>query len=721
MNELKKFLSLVKRFKYVLLAIPLLAIIITYFLVSSMPDTFSSQARISTGLVDRTQASSLSDGSSRPQGMELQQQFSNLVELIQMKAVLDRVSYRLILHDLESKQPFRSESKYYASLDPTTKRASIKLFKEKLNHPVALAGNEKNEDILQKILRSYRYDSESVRKGLRVYHAGESDFINIDFETDNPQLSAFVANTVAREFIHFNESATRDAELRETGVLKRLIDQKRTDLNSAVDSLKQYKIKNRVLNLNEQSSQLYAQIIEYNNQKQAILKDIAANSGAVGEINSKFNPNERKYLESTISSLNQRIIGTKTQLQNMYDKYIQSNFEPAYKNSIDSLQRILNVEIGNTNDTYAYNPLAAKEALVQQRLTLEIQLDLSRYSLSTIEKELADLNGSFDNMVPHEAIVQSLERDVEVASNEYLDVLGKYNTQSIASQFNASLTVAQYALPGAPQPNKKMLLVLISGVVSFIFCLLVVFVIFLFDQSIVSAEDLANKTRQRVIGRFGKFKAGEIDLSRLWENNPDKSRKNDIGFKEDLRALRFQLENFMTGQILSVTSPRINEGKTFTSLSLAYAFKMVNKRVLLIDGNFQNPSVTQSVNAQTGIYVEDFFSGKISEERLDDKSFISILANKGHDTSLLELNTEDGISAAFVSLKKKFDIIIIDTPSLLHNTQSREWVKFSDAILGVFESGRALNAQTKDDVDFLTERQEKFCGWLLNKAELDKS
>lgn len=713
MNELKKYLALVRRYRIAVISIPLLAVIITYFLVSNLPDSFSSQSRISTGLVDRTQSSVIGTGQSRPQGMELQQQFSNIVELIQMKVVLDKVGYQLVLHDLRSRSPYRSGGKYVQGLSPATLRQAVRLFTHKINHPSDSIMSENDEGVLRKIVEDYKYDSESLKRNLRVYHAGESDFINIDFEAENPDLSAFVANTVAREFIRYNRGVTERSVSKESDVLRRLIDQKKVELNSAVDSLKQYKIRNRVLNLNEQSSQLYAQIIQYHDQKQAILKDIAANSGAASEIDRKFNPSERRYLESAVASLNQRIVGTKAQLQNLYDRYIQSNFNDAIKNSIDSLQRILSAQVSNTNDTYAYNPLTTKESLVQQKLTLEVQLDLSRYSLSTIERELARLNAEFDQMVPHEAYVQSLERDVEVASDEYLDVLAKYNAQSIASQFSVKLNIAQYAMPGAPQPNKKMLLILISGVISFVFCLLIVFVFFLFDQSVSTPEELANKTKLRVIGSFDKFRAGEIELGNLWSS---KGAKGALNLKEDLRALRFELENFMTGKVLSISSLRKSEGKTFTALSLAYAFKMVNKAVLIIDGDFTKSEISRSFGNKETFYLEDYFSGKISTDSVSPNAFINILSNKGSDSSVLELDTRNEINERFKKLRDRFDIIIIDTPALLNNTQAREWIRFSDTCLGVFEAGKSLAAESGKDLEFLQSIDTKFSGWLLNKV-----
>lgn len=53
--QLSKFIKLLYKRKYVLVVVPLVAVIITYFLVRKLPDSYKSHARISTGLVDQSQ------------------------------------------------------------------------------------------------------------------------------------------------------------------------------------------------------------------------------------------------------------------------------------------------------------------------------------------------------------------------------------------------------------------------------------------------------------------------------------------------------------------------------------------------------------------------------------------------------------------------------------------------------------------------------------------
>ncbi|RXF72222.1 exopolysaccharide transport family protein [Arcticibacter tournemirensis] len=713
MDEIKKFLWLLRKHRYTIIIIPVIAILITYYLVRNLPNSYVSQARISTGLVDDSRQAALLNAIS-PRGQEVVQEFSSIVEMMRMKKILDQVSYKLIIHDLTAKKPFRNPRTLFKEFNPEQINRALKVYNNKYLKTEELNLWNKEQERLYHILTTIEYDSESLLNDLRINRAGDSDFINVEFRSENPELSAFVANTLSSEFIKYYTVLRKANQRKATTFLRKLVDEKKQGLDKSVDSLRNYKIRNRVLNLDEQSSQLYAQILEYNNRRQEVIKSIASNTGALNEIDRKFEPGERRYLESALTRLNQRIIGVRQELQALYDQYIESNFDEQYKMSIDSLQSILTAQINSTNDTYAYNPLNSKEELVRQKLNLEIQLDLARYSMHSIETELNDLNRQFDQLVPHEALVQSLERAVQGASQEYLDVLSKFNQSSLESGLSEKLNLVQSAMPGAAEPSKKMLLVILSGIISFVFCLVVLFVLFFIDNSISSAKELANKTQLPVLGQLKMMNGENVNLKKIWSDLPVNSEGHY--FKESLRSVRFEMESALKGKILSISSLRGSEGKTLLAISIAYAFKMTGKRVLLIDGNFRNPDISRS--AEPEVFLEDYFKGAPDSviTRLDPS--VTIMANRGGDKSVLEIADASRIKNKFDQLKDSFDIIIIETPSLYYN-EAKEWINFSDDVVLVYEAGKSITESNTSYIQYLKGLNGKLAGWIFNKAGRD--
>src|SRR5690606_18756614 len=296
---------------------------------------------------------------------QVNQEFSNLIEIMKMKKIIDQVSYLLILHDLTEEKPFRNKSNAIKKLSPQELDNAKNTFKSKYDNKEALNLWDNDEIALHKILRSMRYDQEAIKGKLRVYRQGDSDFINIEFNSEDPELSAFVVNSLGQEFILYYTELVKSNQRSANTFLGRLVQEKKEAMNKKIDSLRNYKIRNRVLNLQEQSSQLYAQILIYTDRIQQVREGIASRSGALNEIDRKFSSKERSYLESTLTRVNQKILGTKQDLKALHDLYIESEFNPKHQESIDSLKTILSGQINRYTDQFIYNPLSSKQDLIQ--------------------------------------------------------------------------------------------------------------------------------------------------------------------------------------------------------------------------------------------------------------------------------------------------------------------------------------------------------------------
>ncbi|WP_276088396.1 lipopolysaccharide biosynthesis protein [Pedobacter sp. JY14-1] len=710
MEELKKFLNLLKKNRLLLIIVPVATVIVTYFLVRNIPDSYVSQAQVATGIIDETRNTGLTQ--EMPQAQQVAQEFSNLVASMKIKKILDQVSYQLILHDLRSTKPFRKPSKQLAALSKEERQRADNEYSALYRRSRSLNLYNVFQKQLYDLIVSMKYDSERLRDKIQVFRAGDSDFISVSMESEDPELSAFVVNTLTTEFIKYYTKAVKTNQVRTNDFLRDLLAQKSETLETKMNSLRDYKVKNRVLNLDEQSKQLYAQIIDYDNKRQEAVEKTSSYAGALNEIDRKFEPGERRYLESALSGVNQSIVDTKDEISGLYDLYYKNDLDEKYMRSIDSLNQKLEREINRSSDAYITNPLNAKQSLVEQKMNLEVQMDISRYSINALERELRTLNAQFDALVPREADVQRLGMDIDIASKEYLDILNKYNESNLSNAFEVKLNVVQPAMAGLPQPSKKMLLVILSGLISGFFCVLVIFIIYYLDNSIITARDLANATQAPVLGILSNLKSAAFNLNEIWANSNNLSAYTN--FKQQLRSIRYEIENEVEQKIIVVTSIEPGEGKTMLSLSLAFAWKMTNHKVLLIDGNFTNPEVSKA--SAGAVFLEDFIQGRTEiDESVVREGSVFILRNKGGDTALLELAVEEAIRARIALLKKIFDVIIVETSALDGMNQTKEWMLFSDGVIAVFKSGQTLNEKKKSFIDYL-KGNTLFKGWVINKV-----
>jgi len=87
--EFSDFFKILKRHKLTLIIVPVVTVIIAYFLVHNQPDSYSSAARIATGIVDQTQQLL---NNNNAQESQINQEFSNLTEMLRSKKMLDQLS-----------------------------------------------------------------------------------------------------------------------------------------------------------------------------------------------------------------------------------------------------------------------------------------------------------------------------------------------------------------------------------------------------------------------------------------------------------------------------------------------------------------------------------------------------------------------------------------------------------------------------------------------------
>ena len=711
MEEITKFLALVKRFRLVLIIVPLAIVIITFFLVKNLPNSYVSQAQIATGIVDETKQNLINQ--STPQAQQIVQEFSNLIAIMRLNKIVDRVAYKLAVHDLSAEKPFRPKNSELAGMTENQRRRAASFFQNIYRSGRSLNLYDKEENKYNDLLKSLKFDSESLGAKFTIFRSGDSDFIVVQFESEDPLLSSFVVNALSNEFVSYYTSLVKKNQISTTTFLGNLLNQRSDTLARRMSDLRNYKIQNRVLNLSEQSKQLYTRIIDYDDKKQEAIQNTASFAGALNEIDRKFKPEERKYLEASLSKLNSRIVSSKEELSRLYDLYYKSDLDEKYKRGIDSLQSELNIVIARSSDEYINNPLSSKLTLIQEKLGLEIKLDISRYSINSLERELEALNSQFDALVPKEAEVQSLEMKIDIATKEYLDILEKYNQSNLESGFEVKLNIVQPGMPGLSQPSKKMLLVILSGIIGFIICLVVIFISFLLDRSITSPKSLADKSQAPVLGIVNKLSNLSLELAALWSNDRKDIPPLLLEFKDQLRSLRFELELELKDKVLLITSLDVAEGKTMMALSLAFAWKMSNKRVLLIDGNFKRPDLSSS--SQSKVYLEDVFRDGVTLNPTAAVGTIDVLCNRGENTSLLEVATRKEISAKLDTLKGIYDIIIVETSTLGEVNQAKEWLLFSSNVVAVFSSGQEITEAKSTLINYLKE-SGSFLGWIFNKS-----
>jgi Mrp family chromosome partitioning ATPase len=195
-------------------------------------------------------------------------------------------------------------------------------------------------------------------------------------------------------------------------------------------------------------------------------------------------------------------------------------------------------------------------------------------------------------------------------------------------------------------------------------------------------------------------------------------------FLENLRKLRFELEN-SGKKIILVTSTRPKEGKSLIIESLANSFSLSHKKVLIIDANFSNntlsekfgakPSLEQfSVNGQPNAM--DKILSAMGATTIPNTDIIG--CNEGNYTPS-EILPKNHLLESIDKIAASYDIILIESASLNNHADAKELAKYVDGIVAVFSANSAIAQSDKESIEYLKSTGTKLVGAVFNNVQKD--
>ncbi|MEQ1527903.1 MAG: CpsD/CapB family tyrosine-protein kinase [Methylococcales bacterium] len=191
-----------------------------------------------------------------------------------------------------------------------------------------------------------------------------------------------------------------------------------------------------------------------------------------------------------------------------------------------------------------------------------------------------------------------------------------------------------------------------------------------------------------------------------------------------LRTRTLQIMDEKGWNTLAVTSPNNNSGNSLTAVNLAISMAMeLDRTVLLVDANFQNPSVHKLLGIKATEGLGDYLlNNKPLSEMLINPSIprlVILPAGKPLLNSTEMLRSPRMIN--FVNeVKTRYPsrIIIFDMPPLLTQVDTLSFSPYVDSVLLVVEEGKTQTDDLKHAATLL--RETKLLGTVYNKSNSKK-
>ncbi|MDZ7877365.1 MAG: hypothetical protein U5L45_06835 [Saprospiraceae bacterium] len=730
--ELRYFLSVLSKRKWLLLATMLAAAVTTFFVIDKLPHKFKASALLSTGIVEY-QTIRVGEPNPFVQEFEIESKFANLTERMKARPVINALTKRLVLHDLRpaaGEEPFRK-------VDPIKLGLTQERVNEYLgvleNRPDSFGVSDKDIEVLftaRTVEKALGYDYETIREKLEMKRSGKSDYLQLEYASEKPELTYYLTKTYVDEFLQAYNDKKDLKESKSLVFYRNLAVVKKQILDSLNNRQTAYAKANGLVAPLEQAQALVTQIKELemardeaNKQRVGYEKSVAVYStqkdvyqeNYKGNYAEQIQNNDRvKQLDSELRTLNGKLVDAGNQ-----DENLKRQIEDVKGRRVLVSRQIALTRADNTDPA-----ITKQQDMFVRWADAESNRVAATQHVEALSKRVGDLNQKRAGLVNNNAEWNKYNRQITDASAEYKDAIEKQYAAEVIKQSGGEelpMKVLEYPMyPYKAESNKRALLTSFAGIGVGSLAMVGLFLLSYFDRSLgsifqfskqvglplLSAVNVLNPKKWRNFDDFFK------------ENNPKKETEY---FKESLRKIRHDIEASGAKSFL-FTSLKDQEGKSFMVAALAYSFTLKNKKVLVIDTNFKN-------NTLTSLSVKPFHDNPVTPvakttsaaTRLDfiiNMPTVDIIGNQGGHNSPSELLSGVDFKRKISEMGQVYDYIFLEAAALNKYSDARELVDFVEKVIPVFDATTSLNQADENSLEFLHSLGDKVLGSVLNKANL---
>lgn len=722
------------RRKWIIITCVLISVICAIFFTRNAKKGYKSVAQFSTGLT----VTASPDPSKGVNFMQSELEFNNVIENINSPKVISLVSYHLLLHDLQSTPSFTQLTEDRRKNIQIDKKKAIPILSAHLDSLTPLSSSDPEEKKVLHLLGLYEYNNENITNKLTVARYQKSDYINIEFKSANPYLSAFVVNTVYNEFKRFHGSNERQRTSLSITGLDSLVQQKRAILDQKLHAKEAFLAATGLLDPSMEGSSKLSQISTFESQLIEERGVVRNQSYRVQELDQLIKTAQSQGLTSisspnlskNISIANSEYIRLRKQYNTLNEEYIKKGSkDPELKKQMDKISQDmtqLNTSENNASPENDNSNVVTLDQLVQKKIDAQAQLAASNQKISAIEAKLGQLKGGLNGMAASSATLAQYESEIQLASSEYTAAKDQLNlatnfTETKPENFKQTL-IGQPALK--PEPSKRLMIIILAGISAFFLSSLVIIFKEFLDNSIKTPSQFQRLTNLPLLGTINKIRFNKNVLETVSTfDEQEKSRDNT--FLELLRKLRYEVEN-SNKKVFLFTSTEPQQGKTMLIQALSYILSLGKKKVLIIDTNFCNNDLTVAINAKPVLEKFELNGKPFDKEYLKNLvtpttvAGIDIIGCEGGDYTPSEILPRNHLLNYLGKIQEQeYDYIFLEGAPLNEFTDTKELLPYVDGLIAVFSAEKDFNAADKESIKFLEQNKNKFLGAILNKISDD--
>lgn len=756
--KLIEFIKLILKHKVLLFVAPVLAGLLAVVLTHNPKHTYSSKTKLYTGLA----SGSSIDMDKSFNYFATNIAFDNLINIINSRETQEEVAIRLLSQHLllekpnskfiaketweEIKQDIPNEIyDYLVKSDSSGKSGKSFSWDEKIVNTIPESvDSSAYEETVANLMRLMKQDNtnfvyallnfehpyyslEALSK-VKAVRISTSDLIELSYETDDPgvcqQTLAIFNQVCIKKYKNLKENGS-DAVIK---YFEAQLNQSENKLKNIEALLLQFNQENSIINYYEQSKavanvkeemdveyskkraelagyEASAKKLEQKLEIQELVQDksntILDNKKRLGQLNYEIAMREAK---SSDSSSNKEIKKLKEQANQLQDE-IKSSVSKlySYQNSVEGVPTL---------------------KILPEWVDKVVEAENIKAKLEVMDQRNAAFQKQYAKYAPAGANLKKIERQINVAEQEYLEILHGLNLAKLKfqdTQLSSNLkAVDPPYFPLKPMPSKRKIVIIAIVFLFFVLLLGSILVMEFFDNTLKNIKISEEKLKIPALGMLAKVFVtnGQMDLIGI------QNRLMDLIIQNLNHALKNTPE-MKKPKVITILSTQKDEGKTVIATNIAKKLKNAGKSVLVLNHSNEpkeeiiskkNPLVNVLGYQDPRIDYKHPFLDSPSDSLLDSEYKIyEIDTNFYNAKNYKDLTIHDGND-----LQLEYDYVIIELPNILDTNYPSDLLVATDLVVLVCRSNRLWVKADENLLQNIKELVANKLQFVVNGVALDE-
>lgn len=647
----------------------------------------------------------------------------------ELKADMPKDIYRYVVRSKRNTNTIQSNSDDDTAINTLPENVSRAAYEQTVANLMNLMKSNNTNFVYSLLNFEHPYYSLEAISKIKAVRISTSDLVELSYETGDPgvcqQTLAIFNEVCIKKYKNLKENGS-DAVVK---YFETQLKNSESKLKNIEDILLKFNQENGIINYYEQSKAVAIVKedlgVEYSKKR----GELAGSEASAKKLEQKLQVQElvqeksNRLLENKklLGELNYEIVMSEAKSKNAAKspnvealRKQASKLQDEIKSSVSKLYTFQNSVEG-----------VPTSKILPEWVDKVVETENLKAKLQVMDKHNTEFGQQYAKYAPAGANLKKIERQINVAEQEYLEILHGLNLAKLKfqdTQLSSNLkAVDPPYFPLKPMPSKRKIVIIAIIVLSLILLLASLLVMEFFDNTLKNVTIAEDKLKIPALGMLSKvFKSNDqIDLISIQD------RLMELIIQNLNHALKTQQTSNRT-QIITILSTQKNEGKTVIATNIAKKLKSAGKSLVVLNhsdilkpktGSKQFPLLSRILGYQDPRidYAHPFLANP--HDYLDASEYLKYEVDRQFYSS--KCYDELTIKGTIIP-EKPLDYVIIELPNVLDTNYPADLIVASDLVVLVCRSNRLWSKADENLLNNIKELSPSKLQFIINGVALDE-